>query len=164
VKADLQFRDYVHELIEFKIAVAQGKNVPVRDLVQMTGSQFWGPTSEDSQSFWNRLAQADMFLRFLLSSEAAHGKLTKGLLGNYVQNLLAVIAEVEGENLQEKGVTSTSPKTEEEEEEQYKKRHQEWESPEREKQTVQRVFSRTFGGWEDKDWTAVEKAFLKFVD
>jgi hypothetical protein len=164
VKADLQFRDYVHELIEFKIAVAQGKNMPVRDLVQMTGSQFFGPMSEDSSSFWNRLAQADMFLRFLLSSEASHNKLTKELLGNYVQNLLAVIAEVEGENIQEKSTAQAAPKTEEEEEEQYKKRHQEWESPEREKQTVQRTFSRTFGGWEDKDWAAVEKAFLKFVD
>ncbi len=164
VKSDLQFRDYVWNLVDFKVAVAQGKNVPVRDLVQMTGSQFWGGSTEAPGEYFNRAAQSDMFVRFLLSPEAARSKLTKGLLATYVQNLLAVIAEVEAEHIPEQTTSHEAPKTEAEEEEQYKKRHAEWESPEREKQTVQRAFTRTFGGWEDKDWAAVEKAFLKFVD
>jgi hypothetical protein len=158
----LEFRDYVRDLINFKIAVAQGRHLPVRDLVQQTNVEFWG-ANQEYQGISDRMAQADTFVRFLLSPEA-RGKQTKGLLASYLQNLLAVVAEVEQENIKEKGEASTAPKTEAEEEALYKQRSSEWKSSEREKQIVSRTFTRTFGAWTDKDWDAVEKAFMKYID
>lgn len=152
----LTFKDYFTEMQAFREAAQQGKNVPVRELVQMSQADFYG-VNGGSSGTWDRMAQADMLVRFLLSSECARAKQTKTLLFDYLRHVRDAVVELENQDVAEK--PAAEPKTEEEEEEQYKKKHEAWGTSEREKAVLQRAFA----GWNDKDWDAFEKAFLRFA-
>jgi hypothetical protein len=158
----LEFKDYQDEVRNFRRTVQEKKNIPVRELVQMTAAQFYGADANYA-GYWNRLAQADMVVRFLLSGDAARSKQTKTLLFDYLKNLDAVVAELLAEDLKSSG-PEKEPTSEEEEEELYKKKHAAWGASERETQVVERTFRRTFGAWSPGDWQAFEKAFLKYAD
>jgi hypothetical protein len=157
----LKFREDLWFTEDIRLAVKQRAHVPVRELMQMTGGQFLD-ASNDFAGIWNRLGQADVLVRFLLSPEAARKKQTKTLLFDYLRNLRDVVLELR--DFDEKAEPQKEPTTEEEEEELYKKRHESWEASEREKEVVKRTFERTFAGWSDKDWQTLEKAFVEFVD
>ncbi len=158
----VEFKDYRDEYMGFREAVQQKRNIPVRELLQMTSAEFYGNDGNWS-GFWNRLSQADMLVRFLLSPEAGRARQTKTLLFDYLRHLRDVVLELEGQDLGQ-GKAEEAPKTEEEEEEQYREKHKAWQSSEREKEVVKRAFQRNFGAWSPKDWEAFEKAFLKFAN
>ena len=158
----LKFKDYVRDLVEYKVARSQGKTMPVRDLIQLTQEEFWAKGG-DWENLWNRMAQSDTFVRFLLSPEGSRNRLTRTLLADYVSNLGEVIEELEQEDFKENDELAKEPQTEEEEEELYKKRHERWGTSERERQIIQRTFSRTFGAWGEREWNLLEKAFQAYT-
>jgi hypothetical protein len=157
----LKFREDLWWTEDFRLAVKQGRHVPVREMVQMTAGEFMN-ANNDFAGVWDRMGQADVLVRFLLSPEAAKKQQTKTLLFDYLRNLRDVVLELR--DVDEKVEAPKEPTTEEEEEELYKKRADAWQASEREKEVVKRTFQRTFAGWSDKDWQAFEKAFVDFVD
>ena len=144
----------------FRTAAQQGKNVPVRELVQMSQADFYG-SNNNYDGLWNRMAQADMLVRFLLSSECSRSKQTKTLLFDYLKHVRDAVLELENQDGTDK--PEAEPKTEEEEEALYKKKHEDWGTSEREKAVLQKTFQRAFAGWSAKDWEAFEKAFIKYA-
>jgi hypothetical protein len=158
----LQFQMDHWERDDFREAVQQKKHAPVRELVKMTSADFYGRDTNYA-GFWDRQAQADMLVRFLLSPEAGRSKQTKTLLFDYLARLREVVLELEAEDRAKGDREEAEPKTEEEEAEFYRKKREAWDSSEREKATLERTFQRTFGAWSSADWQAFEKAFLKFA-
>ena len=158
----LQFRVDDWERDDFREAVQQKKHAPVRELVKMTSAQFSGRDT-DYAGFWDRQAQADMLVRFLLSPEAARSKQTKTLLFDYLARLREVVLELEAEDQAKGGGEEPEPKTEEEEKEYYRRKREAWDASDREKTILERSFQRTFGSWSSADWQTFEKAFLKFA-
>jgi hypothetical protein len=157
----LEFKDHHDEFMGFREAVQRKQNIPVRELVQMTSAEFYGADSNFT-GLWNRIQQADMLVRFLLSPEASRARQTKTLLFDYLQHLRDVVVELENQELDDE--KEKAPTTEEEEEALYKKKHEEWQTSEREKEVVKRSFQRAFGSWSAKDWEAFERAFVKFAN
>lgn len=159
----LEFKNYQDEFRSFREVVQEKQNIPVRELVQMSSAQFYEGTGNYS-GLWNRMSQADMVVRFLLSPEAGRAKQTKTLLFDYLRHLGDVVAELEGKVLEPGKEAPKEPTTEEEEEELYKKKHAAWQTSERERQVLDLTFQRAFAGWSQKDWEAFEKAFVKYAN
>jgi hypothetical protein len=157
----LKFREDLWWTEDFRLAVKEGRHVPLRDLMQMTGGEFLD-ASNDFSGAWNRLGQADVLVRFLLSPEAGRKQQTKTLLFDYLRNLRDVVLELRADD--EEKAAPKEPATEAEEEELYRKRAEAWQASAREKEVVEQTFARTFSGWSAKDWQAFEKAFVDFVN
>jgi hypothetical protein len=158
----LKFKDYQRDLVDYKVARSKGQTLSARDLVQLTSGEFYA-NAGGGLDVWNRMAQSDTFVRFLLSPEGSRNRLTRTLLADYLNNLRKVITEIETEDLASSEESPKEARTEEEEEELYRKRHERWKGSERERQIIQRTFTRTFGAWSERDWSLLEKAFETYT-
>ena len=140
---------------ELRDLVRDGVASSPRDLMNMSGEEFM-----DGSDMWNTMEEAGAFVRFLLSDKAQKKKQTKDILTDYMKNLQQVVAAIEEED-DAKDEEVEKPETEEEEEELYKKRREGWK--EKESQILKDTFDRTFAGWSDRDWKALEKAYFDSI-
>lgn len=156
-KLDFRVNDYVRD--NARLAAAQDRATPARELMRFTREEFQSEGgAADRRTYWNRRAEAGMFVRFLLSKESSRCKQAKGLLEDYVRILAEVVEEVEKESGDE---SYEAPKTEAEEEEMAKARRSRWRA--REKDIVNKTFERVFEGWGEKDWEKLHDAYFDFI-
>lgn len=128
---------------------------PVRDLFEMTGKDLW---SGENRMYLD--AQIASVFRYVYGPGRANRKVAN-LVKDYIKLLLEVLVENEkaarAEVKKEGGA-----KSEEEEEEEFKKRRkQDWGA--KEKEFLGQVFKKTFDGWSDGDWAALQSGWEKFA-
>jgi len=151
----IEFRSDDWSRDDLRLMVSQGRATPPRELMMLTSAEFFG----NDASVFDRMDEAQGLVRFMLSPEGQRNKLVRDTLLSYLQNLDAVVGEME-KNDDGKAET-VEPKTEQEEEEMYRKRQESWSK--REKQVLEDVFFRTFRTWSDRDWKKFEKAYFDYV-
>lgn len=149
-----EFRQDEWNAEEFREAERTGKLTDPKQLFVMTGEDF-NNFKDGGAGFWNRRAECQMLVRFLISEDAKRVRQAKGLIETYMTNLIAVIKEAEAEyagDLRKKLEEATTT-----EEEQRRVLDLRAAMQKREKTILERTFERTFGGWTDKDWEAFTK-------
>lgn len=146
---------------EARLAHAQGKSVPPRDLITMTRTQFMATSETTGTSYWNRSSQSAMFVRYLLSPEARKCSQAKALIEDYITALDSIIDDQNKRDNDALKETLGEAETEEEENERAKKRADRWRESEQE--LMDAIYERVFGDWKQKDWKALEKAYFQFL-
>lgn len=139
-------------------SVREGALTPPKELVMLGSSNFY----ENE----NRMKHSAAFIRFLLD---ARSKKTRQVLHDYIANLQDVVAETVAKEkkefearLKELPEAPERPQTEEEEDEAFKARQESYKGKEAE--FLKEVFSRTFGTWDDKDWSRLQKKYYKSME
>ncbi len=151
----LQFRPESWETTTLKIAAQKRELVAPRELMRLSSGDFLG------ESVSIRVHSATSLVRFLVAGPGARNRLTKDVLPDYLENLKAVITEMEEKDKAEKKTDSEDPTTEEEEEEQFKVEREKWQQ--RRQEILDQVFELTFGEWSDADWKRFEQAYYKSI-
>ena len=154
-RGKLQFRvdDYEREGVRERGRA--GTLTPVRELLLKPRDEF------HQQGDFRIVYESQSLVRFFLGGDARKSSATRDVLPNYLQNLKAVITEIEAEEEKKGKTTERAPQTEEEEEEYFRKRRQGWKDKER--RILEETFQRTFGDWDSKDWDRFEKAYHRAV-
>jgi hypothetical protein len=126
-----------------------------KDLIHLTGSDFWGEGSD----VFGRVKEAQALVEYLLVGPGSKGS-TKGLIKSYIENLKAVTSEIrEAEKKEQKPAAEAAPATEEEEQKRLQERREEWKK--REQELLDEVGRRTFAGWDDNRWKELAKSYFK---
>jgi len=153
----LEFRKDQSDWDAARLAIAQDRNAPLRELMKLTREEFMSNSGgTDYETYMNRRADATMFARWLLSNESRRCKQAKTLLEDYITNLGEVLVEVK-EKENDSWANEKDPDTEEEEEELARARSERWQA--REKELMVETYERTFGDWSEKDWASLQKAY-----
>lgn len=149
-----EFKKDLWDMESFREAERSGTLTDPRKLFVMTSSDF-NDFSGDASGFWNRRAECQLLVSFLISDDAKRVRQAKGLVDTYLTNLVAVIAEAEEEyagDLKKRLVDA-----EDEDEERKLMGEIRGAMGKREKTILERTFERTFGAWSDRDWEAFTK-------
>lgn len=157
----LDFRKDQGDWDAARLAIAQDRNAPLRELMRFTREEFMSNSGgTDYETYMNRRADATMFVRWLLSKESRKCKQAKTLLEDYISNLGEVLVEVK-EKENDSWASEKEAKTEEEEEELARARAERWQA--REKELMVETYERTFGDWSEKDWASLQKAYESWL-
>ena len=118
--------------------------------------------ANSAESYFGRAKEAGGLVRFLVTGPAAKSAKTKDVLRDYMKNLRLTIDEIEAEDKAKRKDKPKTATTEKEEEEQFKANAESWKK--REKRLLDSTWERSFHGWSEKDWEAVESTYLKAVN
>lgn len=161
----LDFRADVDTAVALKLAAKQKKLLLPRELLLSTYEDLSerdkaleagagkDPAAAELARRMSAWSQASGFVRYLLAGPGKSAARTKDLLPRYVAALKEHLAADEGKSSSSEG----APKTEEEEAERFKNRQSYWK--EHQKEMLKAVFDKTFEGFTDDDWTALDKSY-----
>jgi hypothetical protein len=162
--AKVEFKNDAWGKDELRTAGRKGELNPVRQLITMTGDQFWQK--------WHTREQCAALVRFLLEGPGRKAKRGKTFLKDYITALRDYRKEVDRLEEEERearraaGASEEKPKTDEEEEkeeaERKKKRADDWKKKEAE--TLKKLFERAFGEWSEKDWDKFERTYRAWLE
>jgi len=149
-----EFKRDFYNMETFREAERAGTLTEPKALFVMTAEDFHD-FQGSAAGFWNRRAECQLLVSFLISDEAKRVRQAKGLLQDYMTNLIAVLDEAEEEfagDLKKKLVGA-------EDEEEEKRIVTELRSAmrKREKTILERTFERSFAKWSDRDWDSFTK-------
>ena len=136
--------------------VRSGKASRPRAIIHMTDDSFWS-----SGEFWDRKNEAAALVHFFLSGAASRNRRTKDVFPRYLENLQAIIAEIEAQ-ADQADASVPEPTTEEEEDAWYAKRREVYASKER--HILEESFRRTFGDWTERDWDDFAAVYFESID
>lgn len=151
----MEFRDDGWSRDDLRLLVHQGKAMRPRELMKLTREEFWG----SGNVVFDRMAEAQGLVRFMLSEEGQRNRLVRDTLSAYIQNLEAAVDEMAEKDDELK--LGAKPTSEAEEEELFRKRREAWQK--REKALIDDVFFRTFKSWSERDWERFEKEYFDYV-
>jgi hypothetical protein len=159
----LEFEFDVWDRQSLKRAVKDGKLTPPRDLMQLTNSELMEGLGGQGgfEAFMSRGNQAAGLVRFFVAGAASKSRRTKTVLRDYLLNLRSVTDEIQKAEEGKKPAEEKEPQTEEEEAERLKQRREGWKQ--KEKEVLQKVFERTFGGWSSGDWKSFDSVYYKSI-
>jgi len=105
--------------------------------------------------------ESGSFVRWLMVGKGSKSRLTKNLVRDLLAHLGDVLDEREekSEEEDEDDEEDSGPTTEAEEDEEFKKGSEE--RNKRFQELLDEVIQRTFSDWTDKDWKALDKAYLR---
>ena len=136
----------VWELNAMRELARGGKIVMPREILTASGSEF--------SSIDHSTEQAGTFIRFLLSGPK---KYTKGVIQDYMRDLIQVMEQDKRREEKEKG-KATHELTEAEEAARFKERRQ------KEKKRLEEVFELSFGDWSKAKWKKFDRAYKAFAE
>ncbi|MEZ6016799.1 MAG: hypothetical protein R3F49_16900 [Planctomycetota bacterium] len=148
------FRKDFWDLESFREAERNGTLTDPKDLFVMTSADF-NDFSGSASGFWNRRAECQILVSFLISDDAKRVRQAKDLIETYLTNLIAVLSEAEAEFAGD--LRKQLETTEDEEEEAKAVAELRGAMKKRERTILERTFERTFGGWSTRDWDAFTK-------
>lgn len=130
--------------------------IPIQELFLMTSKEF-NEAQKDDQSV-NPWAAGAVLINYLASPEIRRHRLAKGLLENYLRNMVTVVDEVEKEAKKELDAARRASEKNDDEADYIARRRAIF--AEKEKDLLQRTFDLTFGEFDESDWKALNKSFL----
>ncbi len=144
---------------ELRKLVRDGTATQPREIMHLSNESFWSGTSA-----WNRKNEAAALVHFFLSGKASKNRRTKDVFPRYVENLQAIIKEIEAERgaAEPEDGPRERPESEEEEDRWYKERQESWKQAEG--RILEEAFQRTFGGWSAADWDEFAKVYFDSID
>ncbi|MFT5284999.1 MAG: hypothetical protein ACI8TQ_001160 [Planctomycetota bacterium] len=125
---------------------------PVQELMRMSYTEFSG---DDTVA---RIGESLALVRYFLDGAGSKGKLTKNVLPTYLQHLSDLAKESRVAREEEFSEDNTKEAETEEEEEEIERQRREWFEAQG-KHIRDEAFARTFDGWNDSSWNAVERAY-----
>lgn len=117
-------------------------------------------------------AQCASLVRYLIEGPGARNAKTKSILTDYLANLYTIVDEVEREleakrKQDREGRKSTAGMSDAErlaaEDEEYRKRRESAYGSVA-KTLLEEAFQRTFSGWDERDWQALDSSWRKYAD
>lgn len=139
-----------------------GLREALRDGTITKPSEMFLMISSDMRDSETRYREFGAFVRYLIDGPGAKHKLTRNLVEDYLTNLKVILdEEAAAEDEDEDEDEDDGPMTEEEEDAAFKARQNSWK--ERASDIAQKVYDRTFADWTQKDWDALDKAYLKSI-
>jgi len=152
----LDFGQDVDDLISLKVAAKTGKLIKPKEMLTLTYDELWEKEKASAAEPGNKsglrgfggsaYGQLSGLFRYLIAGPGAKNPRTKDLLKNYIKSIQDLVGEDKPTVV---GSTDT-PATEEEEDKRFK-------------ETLQKIFDKTFSAWTDADWTAFEKSYTASV-
>ncbi len=156
--------------VEFKTSSGENERMGVllranaKSPVLITARDFM---NKDTESLWKQQdsgLQAEAFARFLLVGGSQRNAKYKSVLSEYLKNFVALVEE---ESKAEKAAKPDDddmkePQNEEEENALFRERQNRWK--EKEHEVLRKLVEKTFAGWDDKEWDAFQKSYLKDLD
>lgn len=136
----LEFRADFWENREMAILRRSDSLYRPKDFFSLTSDELWAANGAS--------AQTQFFVNFLLAGPARSSARFKGVLGDYLRNLIFLL---DSENTSA-AADEKPPQNEKEEEEMIRKRQEQWRLQER--KVLDQLFAKTFAGWTEKDWDA----------
>ncbi|MEM6671405.1 MAG: hypothetical protein AAF726_01095 [Planctomycetota bacterium] len=152
-KPDWRRDDFAIE--RFRDLVRSGNADSPRSLFLMTSKEY--NDFENVTALFGRQAQAEMLISYLLIPEIRRKRSAKGLLEEYLKNMVAVIEDIEKEREAELDKAREKLHPDKGEGDYLRERRKIF--SEMEKELLQRTFDRTFGDWSDSDWKKFTKDF-----
>ncbi|MEM1448324.1 MAG: hypothetical protein AAGI22_04385 [Planctomycetota bacterium] len=150
------FRVDAWEVERFREAANQGNLSSARDLFLMTTKEYHNYEGSGG-NFWSRRSQAAMLINYLASPEMRKGRGAKGLLEEYLKNMITVIDQIEKEREADLDEARKKLKDKDGEKEYRAARRKIF--VEQEKLLLERTFNLTFHDWDERDWKQFEKGF-----
>jgi hypothetical protein len=139
---------------ETRNAIREGKAKKPRELMTLSGDDFWG-------DFWNAQQQSQMLVAFFVTGPASRNPRTKNVLTDYLKALKSVQMALKAEEEAKGDEKDKKPTTEEEEDAAFKNQRQGYKD--KEKRILEETKKKAFPGWTDKDWEAFEDIYFKAV-
>jgi hypothetical protein len=142
----IDFKADVWDSVEMKNLRRSDSLIHVREFFTTT----WDSLSTREGFYY----QNQFFIDFLLAGGAQRSARYKGILADYLKNLVILL---DSEETSAAVVEEKPPQTEEEETERFRQRQNAWKA--REQEHLQKLVERTFPGWTDRDWDLFNAAY-----
>lgn len=137
---------------EVRQALRDGKAKKPRDLMSLTGEEFWRDYANSQQ--------ATVLVGFFVDGAASKNPRTKTVLESYIKALKDVQVAMKAEKAA-KSDTPSRPQTEEEEDAAFKDQRQGYKKDEQ--RILEETRRKAFSGWGEKDWQAFEDAYFQAI-
>lgn len=151
---------------ELAMARRAGTLIPAKSFFTMTSDDLWKGGMEFGSLSGGQ--QSEYFVRYLLVGSARKSAKYKNLLSDYIKAIVFIVDEQEAAAAKAAKAAGAGnapapdePKDEKEEEERNRARQQQWAS--QEKEFLEKVNKRVLSDWTDKDWDALNAAYLKEI-
>ncbi len=136
----LEFKAGTWDSVEMKNIRRSDNLMPVVNFFRMTSDELWKQEGAPLQT--------QFFVNFLLAGAASKSPKYRNILTDYLKNLIFLLDAEEPA----KEEAARVPQNEKEEEEMNRGAQDSWRK--RERETLDKLFEKTFGTWGDRDWDA----------
>lgn len=141
----IEFKADTWDSVEMKNIRRSGDITPPKTFFTTTSEALWAQKGAGTQ--------AQFFTNFLISGAAARNPKYRNILSDYIKNLIFLLDSERPADAS----AQKEPQNEKEEEEMVRAAQQAWRA--REQDILQKLMEKTFPGWTDKEWDALNAVY-----